>query len=90
MIQTGKQKSFDQHPSATSICLQFEELQLLVMYMEVIHFFIFTHYCKEKVIPTVINYFSNTSLNETVRAKIGEALLFIAKRCGETLPHYGT
>jgi hypothetical protein len=44
----------------------------------------------EKIIPILLLCFSNQSLNELTRLKVGEAILQVAKRCGESLQKYGT
>ncbi len=43
----------------------------------------------DRIIPILLKDFADKSLTENVRVKLGEALLFVAKRCGETLPKYG-
>lgn len=43
----------------------------------------------DQIIPLLLEHFVNISYSETVRLKIGEALLQISKRCGEILPKYG-
>lgn len=43
----------------------------------------------ERVIPILLENFANATMSEEVRLKLGEALLRVAKRCGETLPKYG-
>eukprot|EP00026_Physarum_polycephalum_P001945 Phypoly_transcript_01948.p1 GENE.Phypoly_transcript_01948~~Phypoly_transcript_01948.p1 ORF type:complete len:950 (+),score=91.12 Phypoly_transcript_01948:150-2852(+) len=43
----------------------------------------------DDIIPKLAKQFSNSTLREEIRLKLGEALLQVAARCGEVLPKYG-
>jgi hypothetical protein len=44
----------------------------------------------EEIIPVLVNSFLDESLIEDTRLKLGETLVRVCERCGETLPKYGT
>lgn len=44
----------------------------------------------EEIIPILVNSFLDDTVAEDTRLKIGETLVRVCERCGETLPKYGT